>query len=241
MPKISALTEATSASSDDFLYLVDDPLGTPASRRITFANMKTSLALGGSAALNVGTSAGTVAAGDHTHSGVYEPANANIQSHISSTSNPHSVTADQVLPTQSGNSGKYLTTNGTTASWATVATAGTVNIGFPIGDRISVITTGVKGDISIPFACTITGVTLLADQIGSIVIDLWKDTYANYPATVADTITASAKPTLSSAIKSTDTTLTGWTLSISAGDTLRVNVDSASTVTQVTMFLTVTR
>lgn len=32
----------------------------------------------------------------HNHSGVYEPANANIQSHISSTSNPHSVTKAQV-------------------------------------------------------------------------------------------------------------------------------------------------
>ncbi len=32
----------------------------------------------------------------HTHAGVYEPANANIQSHISSTSNPHSTTAAQV-------------------------------------------------------------------------------------------------------------------------------------------------
>jgi hypothetical protein len=32
----------------------------------------------------------------HNHSGTYEPANANIQNHISSTSNPHSVTAAQV-------------------------------------------------------------------------------------------------------------------------------------------------
>jgi hypothetical protein len=32
----------------------------------------------------------------HDHSGVYEPANANIQSHISNTSNPHSVTKTQV-------------------------------------------------------------------------------------------------------------------------------------------------
>ena len=31
---------------------------------------------------------------------------------------------------------------------------------------------------------------------GSIVIDVWKDTYANFPPIVADTITASAKPTL---------------------------------------------
>jgi len=32
----------------------------------------------------------------HNHSGVYEPANANIQAHISSTSNPHGVTKAQV-------------------------------------------------------------------------------------------------------------------------------------------------
>lgn len=34
--------------------------------------------------------------GTHTHTGVYEPANANIQSHISNSANPHSVTAAQV-------------------------------------------------------------------------------------------------------------------------------------------------
>lgn len=32
----------------------------------------------------------------HTHSGVYEPANGNIQSHITSTANPHGVTKTQV-------------------------------------------------------------------------------------------------------------------------------------------------
>ena len=66
----------------------------------------------------------------HDHTGVYEPADADIQTHLSSTSNPHSVTADQVLPTQTGNSGKYLTTDGTNSSWGTVsggaATWGTI-------------------------------------------------------------------------------------------------------------------
>lgn len=61
-------------------------------------------------------------ASNHAHSGTYEPANSNIQSHISSTSNPHSVTSTQVLPSQTGNSGKFLTTNGTAASWADVPT-----------------------------------------------------------------------------------------------------------------------
>lgn len=45
---------------------------------------------------NFGTIAGTVAEGNHLHTGVYEPANANIQSHIASTSNPHSVTPSQI-------------------------------------------------------------------------------------------------------------------------------------------------
>ena len=54
----------------------------------------------------------------------------------------------------------------------------------------STITTGVKGDVNCDFAFTIVQWALLADQSGSIVIDIWKDTYANYPPTVADTITA---------------------------------------------------
>jgi len=74
---------------------------------------------------------------------------------------------------------------------------------------------------------------------GSIVVDIWKDTYANFPPTVADTITASAKPILSAATKSIDTTLTGWTKSISAGDILRYNVDSVTTCTRVVLSLTV--
>lgn len=95
------------------------------------------------------------------------------------------------------------------------------------------ITTGIKGDVMVPFACTISQVTLLADQVGSIVLDIWKDTYANYPPTVADTITASAKPTIASGIKYQDSTLTGWTTAIAAGDILRFNVDSTATVTRV--------
>ena len=110
-----------------------------------------------------------------------------------------------------------------------------------IGDGSSTILTGIHEDIYFTFPFTITEVTLLAKESGSIVIDLWKDTYANFPPTVADTITASAKPTLSSAQKSQDSTLTGWTTSVSAGNTIRINVDSCTTITQVTMTIKFTR
>lgn len=118
---------------------------------------------------------------------------------------------------------------------------GTTTINFIKDGGGDTLSTGIAGDIEIPFACTITGVTLLADQSGSIVIDLWKDTYANFPPTDADTITASATPTISSATKSTDTTLTGWTTSVSAGDIIRVNIDSVTSITRITLSLKVKR
>lgn len=117
--------------------------------------------------------------------------------------------------------------------------ARTRQIGITIDGGGSAITTGVKGYRSFPVAGTITGVRLLADQSGSAVVDIWKDTFANYPPTVADTITASAKPTLSSQDHSEDTTLTGWTTSVSAGDVFGFKVDSASTITRLTLELTI--
>ncbi|HVP86048.1 MAG TPA: DUF2793 domain-containing protein [Rhizomicrobium sp.] len=133
-----------------------------------------------------------------------------------------------------------------TSAAAMVTTLGLDNtkiaaIAFVIDGGGSAITTGVKGDLIIPFDCTIASATVLADQSGSIVIDVWKDTYANFPPTSADSIAASAKPTLSSAAKSQDATLTGWSTAISAGDTLRFNVSSASTVTRVTLILKVVK
>lgn len=114
-------------------------------------------------------------------------------------------------------------------------------LGITIDGGGSVITTGVKGYLSVPFNCTITGWTLVSDVSGSVVVDVWKDTYANYPPTIADVITASAKPTLSSANKNTSTTLTGWTTTVTAGDVLAFNVNSAATVTRVTLTLSVNR
>jgi len=102
-----------------------------------------------------------------------------------------------------------------------------------------VLTTGIKGYKSFPVAGTITAVRLLADQSGSIVIDIWKDTYANYPPTVADTITAAAKPTITTALKSEDTTLTGWTTSVAAGDVFGFNIDSVTTIQRIVLELTI--
>lgn len=115
-------------------------------------------------------------------------------------------------------------------------------IGYTIDGGGVAIATGIAGvGLRAPFACTIDSVTLLANPSGSIVVDIWKDTYANFPPTVADTITASAKPTISSGVKYEDTTLTGWNKSIAAGDVLYFNVDSCTSITTVSVILKVTR
>lgn len=127
----------------------------------------------------------------------------------------------------------------TVAKLATAAKETTINV--VIDGAGATITTGIKLDLVVDFACTILSATLLADQTGSIVIDIWKDSYTNYPPTDADSITASAPPTISTATKSQDATLTGWTTSISAGDTLRFNVDSVTDIERVTLALKVRR
>jgi hypothetical protein len=117
----------------------------------------------------------------------------------------------------------------------------TALINFIIDGGGAVPGTGIKGDLEVPFACTITASRIVADVSGSAVVDIWKDTYANFPPVDGDSITASATPILSSAIKNQDTTLTGWTTSIAAGDWLRFNLDSVTTCKIITVTLTVTK
>jgi hypothetical protein len=120
---------------------------------------------------------------------------------------------------------------------ATPSAVTTIN--FIIDGGGSVIPTGSKGFLVVDFACTIQNNTLLADQSGSIVVDIKKCAYAGFPTTAS--ICAAAKPTLSSAQNSQETTLTGWTTAITTGDILEYNVDSATTVTRVVVGLKVVK
>lgn len=103
----------------------------------------------------------------------------------------------------------------------------------------------VAGDeayVQVPYDCTVGSWEVVADASGSIVIDVWDDTYANWPPTVADTIAGSELPTLSSAQKNTDTSLTTWSSSnqLTAGHYIIFHVNSASTVTKALVVLKVT-
>lgn len=126
--------------------------------------------------------------------------------------------------------------------WELVGIAGRKGIlGITIGSWGSgiAITTGIKGGVEVPEDCEIVGWTIVADQVGSIVVDVWKDTYANYPPTVADTIAGAEKPTLAAADKNQDLALGTWTTACTEGDWIFFNVDSVATVQWVCVTLRV--
>ncbi len=110
----------------------------------------------------------------------------------------------------------------------------------------AVITTGVKEYVQIPFACTLTEATMVADQSGSVVVNIWKCTYSQFDAgsthpVAGDKITSSTPPTISSTTKSQDATLSGWTVAIAANDILAFVIDSCTTITKVDLTLRITK
>lgn len=100
---------------------------------------------------------------------------------------------------------------------------------------------GRREDMPLPFAGSIVGWTLVADQVGSLVIDLQKDVYANYPPDSSDSIAGSSLPTLTSAAKAQLESVSGWSTTITSGDVLSAVIQSASAVTRATLSITVTR
>jgi len=147
--------------------------------------------------------------------------------------------ASAMAITAVGTAGQVLSSTGASAPlWTDLSAA----IPFIVDGGGTPLLSGLQGYIQVPFACTISSASMLADQTGNIVMDIWKDTYANFPPTVADSICGpGSKPTITAGIKYTDSDLTGWTRAIAAGDILAFNIDSASAITRVTITLNVTR
>jgi hypothetical protein len=141
----------------------------------------------------------------------------------------------------STDTGKIYRDNG--ATWDDVTPSGSGSIvsvlGIVIDGGGTSPPTGAKGFVQVPYACTLTGWTIIADQSGSAQITVSKGTFAAFPT--MSSIVASSPPILSSAQKSTSTTLTGWTTAISSGDILSFNLDSLSTIQRIILELQVTR
>lgn len=114
-------------------------------------------------------------------------------------------------------------------------------IEITMGDGINTIPTGQLTWFEVPYNLTVVGWTLAADQSCSLVLDLWVDAYANFPPTVADTVTGSEKPTLSAQQTNQDLALGSWSADWDKGEWVLVNVDSSSGGTKATLGLRVVK
>ena len=74
----SGVYQPASANLDEYAAVNPTAAGLALLDDADAAAQRTTLGLGEAATKNTGTSAGTVAAGDHAHSGVYQPASANL-------------------------------------------------------------------------------------------------------------------------------------------------------------------
>lgn len=95
-------------------------------------------------------------------------------------------------------------------------------------------------DVSVPIAfdSTIVQVIVLTQGgTGNCTIDVQKVAYASYPADSGDSICGGNKPQITSGIKFSDSTLTSWSTSVSAGDVLAFHLEGNSTFTAVAVFV----
>ena len=97
---------------------------------------------------------------------------------------------------------------------------------------------GLQAVVRAPYAGTIVEVTLLAGEVGSCVVDIWKSALGACLVN-GDSICASDLPELTGAASETDTALTGWATSFSIGDVFLFNLVSSSAVKTLTACLRV--
>jgi hypothetical protein len=112
-----------------------------------------------------------------------------------------------------------------------------VALEFSIGDGTNVITTGIKHGIKVPFSGTfVTWEIGVIVTNGTITFDVWRDSYANFPPTDADSVCGAALPTIAVSGAKATGDASGWT-AITAGDWLFINVDAVATMKQCTLAL----
>lgn len=151
----------------------------------------------------------------------------------------------------SGTSGTSGTSgiNGTDGFNGTSGTSGSSGVngittgvfGITIDGGGSVITTGVKGYLVVPYNASIQSWSVVSDVSGSIVVDVWKRASYAIPTNNTYSIAGTEKPTLTSQQINTDLSLSTWTTDLNTGDVIAFNVDSASTLTRATIEITLNK
>jgi len=145
--------------------------------------------------------------------------------------------SDQLTPSGTFYDLKVYDVNGVFV-WEGTTVSRTAVISYTIDGGGAVPSTGAKGQLSIPFPCTLTGWVITADVSGSCVVDVLRSSYAGFPATVS--IAGSDKPSLTASQKNEDLSLSGWgSTAIVAGDEIQFSLNSVSTVTRINVALNI--
>ena len=115
-------------------------------------------------------------------------------------------------------------------------------INFSVDNDSTTIPSGVLGWMHIPFAATINEASLFVNTSGTLTIDIWKDTFDNFPPTDADSITSGSLLSVSGGMLTyKDTSLSGWATTLTADDVLAFNVDACSNISKATISLKITK
>lgn len=154
------------------------------------------------------------------------------------TGDPTDLTPDQLSTILDGASDPFIRTS---------AGAGGIvrKYGVTIDGAGSVLSTGIKGAIQVDKAGTIIGWSIIADQVGSISVEVDKvassapPSAPGIPNTTTDKISASAPIALSSAQSAAGGTsaVSTWTTAVSQWDVLQFNVASVTTMTRCTLYI----
>lgn len=103
------------------------------------------------------------------------------------------------------------------------------SFGTTFGDTTgSALTSGSIVYMTIPYACTINAWNMTVDA-GTATIDIWKIATGTAVPTIANTITASALPAISTGTAKHSTTLTGWTTGVTTNDIIGFQLKTVAT------------
>lgn len=119
-----------------------------------------------------------------------------------------------------------------------ISTGGTGTIGVTFDGEGSTIAEGTIASVYVPYAFQLLGVDMLADDDGNIVVNIASQLRSGYtPHGFSDI--HDAPPQIASDDEFSDTTLTGYTTSFSAGTVLQFQAVGVTAFTRLTVTLTV--
>jgi len=138
--------------------------------------------------------------------------------------------------------GRISSVSTTAVSGGGGAATGNSEIVFVIDGGGSVISTGLRGSLEIPFNCNVVSWTILTDQNGTIGMNVYNENYSTWGSTLPRTneISFGVPISITSSASKNNYTLITPT-AIAASNILSYNVQTVSTITRASICLKVTK